>query len=103
MIRFLHTADLHLGKPFGRFSEELRGRLRETRHASIERLAAAARVHGATEILVAGDTFDSQTPVAGDSSAGVARDGGRPGSPLVAPAGQPRQPRRRRPLAADRP
>jgi Calcineurin-like phosphoesterase len=62
MIRFLHTADLHLGKPFGRYPEDLRGRLREARHASIARLAAAARAHGAADILVAGDTFDSQTP-----------------------------------------
>ena len=62
MIRFLHTADLHLGKPFGRFPEDLRGRLREARHASIGRLAAAARAHGVADILVAGDSFDSQTP-----------------------------------------
>ena len=62
MIRILHTADLHLGKPFGRFPEDLRGRLREARHASIARLAAAARTHGAVDILVAGDSFDSQTP-----------------------------------------
>jgi hypothetical protein len=62
MIRFLHTADLHLGKPFGRFPEALRGRLQEARHASIVRLAAAARDHGVADILVAGDTFDAQTP-----------------------------------------
>ena len=62
MIRLLHTADLHLGKPFGRFPEDLRGRLREARHASIGRLAAAARANGVADILVAGDTFDSQTP-----------------------------------------
>ncbi len=62
MIRFLHAADLHLGKAFGRFPEDLRGRLREARHGSIARLAAAARAHGAADVLVAGDTFDSQTP-----------------------------------------
>ena len=62
MIRLLHTADLHLGKPFGRFPEDLRGRLREARHASIGRLAAAARANGVADVLVAGDTFDSQTP-----------------------------------------
>ena len=62
MIRFLHTADLHLGKPFGRFPEDLRGRLREARHASIARLAAAARARGVADILVAGDIFDTQTP-----------------------------------------
>ena len=65
MIRFLHTADLHLGKPFGRFPEDLRGRLREARHGSIARLAAVARAHGAADILVAGDTFDAQTPSPG--------------------------------------
>ena len=62
MTRFLHTADLHLGKPFGRFPEDLRGRLREARHGAIARLAAAARAHGATHILVAGDSFDIQFP-----------------------------------------
>lgn len=62
MTRLLHTADLHLGKPFGRFPEDLRGRLREARHGAIARLAAAARAHGATDILVAGDSFDSQSP-----------------------------------------
>ena len=65
MIRFLHTADLHLGKPFGRFPEDLRGRLREARHASIARLAAAARASGAADILVAGDSFDAETPSPG--------------------------------------
>ena len=35
MIRFLHTADLHLGKPFGRFPEDLRGRLREARREAV--------------------------------------------------------------------
>jgi hypothetical protein len=33
MIRFPHTVDLQLGQPFGRFYEDLRGRLREARHA----------------------------------------------------------------------
>ncbi len=45
-----------------RFPEDLRGRLREARHGAISRLAAAARAHGAADILVAGDSFDSQTP-----------------------------------------
>jgi len=46
VIRFLHTADLHLGKPFGRFPEDLRGRLREARRLVVGRLAAAARAEG---------------------------------------------------------
>lgn len=62
MIRLIHSSDLHLGKRFGRFSGDLPGRLREARHAIIARLAHHAREHGATAILLAGDTFDTETP-----------------------------------------
>ncbi len=62
MFRFIHTSDLHLGKRFGNFSGDLPGRLREARHAAIARLAAHARQHGAETILLAGDTFDTETP-----------------------------------------
>jgi hypothetical protein len=62
MFRFIHTSDLHLGKPFGRHSEEVRGRLRQARHEVLGRLAAVARTQGASVVLLAGDTFDQQTP-----------------------------------------
>lgn len=62
MIRFLHSADLHLGKPFGAMPEELRARLREARHSVLDRLAEAARDGGAGVILLAGDVFDTETP-----------------------------------------
>ncbi|WP_089271359.1 metallophosphoesterase family protein [Puniceibacterium sediminis] len=62
MIRFLHASDLHLGKPFGRFPEDVRHRLRQARQDCIARLADAARAGGATHILLAGDTFDAETP-----------------------------------------
>ncbi|MEH6646649.1 metallophosphoesterase family protein [Sulfitobacter sp.] len=62
MFRFIHTSDLHLGKPFGRHSEEVRGRLRQARHEVLGRLAVAAREQGASVVLLAGDTFDQQTP-----------------------------------------
>jgi len=62
LFRFLHSSDLHLGKRFGNLAEDLRGRLREARHGSIERLAARAREHGADVVLLAGDTFDTETP-----------------------------------------
>ena len=62
MHRFLHTSDLHLGKRFGQLPEELRGRLTEARHGSIERLAKLARSEGANAVLVAGDVFDTGTP-----------------------------------------
>lgn len=61
-FRFLHSSDLHLGKPFGFLPEDIRHRLREARHGAIARLAAAARENGAGTILLAGDTFDAETP-----------------------------------------
>lgn len=60
--RFLHSSDLHLGRAFANFPEGIRHRLREARHGAIGRLAAAARLGGATTILFAGDTFDAETP-----------------------------------------
>lgn len=62
MIRFLHASDLHLGKPFGAFPEEVRGRLRQARQDSIARIAEVARKGGASHVLLAGDTFDAETP-----------------------------------------
>lgn len=62
MFSFLHSSDLHIGKRFGNFPEDLRGRLREARHGVISRLADAARQAGAGVILLAGDTFDTETP-----------------------------------------
>lgn len=62
MFRFIHSSDLHLGKRFGNFSGDLPGRLREARHGVIGRLAQHAHEQGAITILLAGDTFDTETP-----------------------------------------
>lgn len=62
MFRFLHSSDLHLGKPFGRFPEDVRARLRQARAEAIGRLAGLARDHCAGHVLLAGDTFDQTTP-----------------------------------------
>lgn len=62
MFRFIHSSDLHIGKRFGSMPEELRGRLRDARHTVLDRLAAQARAGGAGTILLAGDSFDTETP-----------------------------------------
>jgi DNA repair exonuclease SbcCD nuclease subunit len=62
MVRFIHTSDLHLGKRFGQFPEDLRGRLTEARHQSVVTLANLAHSNGTSFILVAGDIFDTGTP-----------------------------------------
>ncbi|MEM9782816.1 MAG: metallophosphoesterase [Pseudomonadota bacterium] len=61
-FRFIHTSDLHLGMSFGSLPDQVRGRLVEARHETIGRLAEAAGAHGAAHVLLAGDTFDSETP-----------------------------------------
>jgi len=61
-LRFVHTADWQLGRPFTRFADELAGRLRAARLDAIDRLAATARAHGAGHVLVAGDVWDQETP-----------------------------------------
>lgn len=62
MFSFLHSSDLHIGKRFGNLPDDLRGRLREARHGTIGRLAEVARQNGASVVLLAGDTFDTETP-----------------------------------------
>ena len=61
-FRFIHSSDLHLGRRFGNFPEEIRGRLVDARHMAIEALASAARDHGAKHVFIAGDLFDTETP-----------------------------------------
>lgn len=67
-FRFIHASDLHLGRRFASVPQDadgnIRGRLMEARHAAIGRIAEAARSHGASDILLAGDTFDTATPSA---------------------------------------
>lgn len=58
-MRFIHTADWQIGKPFANFPAALAGELAAARLGTIARIAAAARSRGAAHVLVAGDIFDS--------------------------------------------
>ena len=62
MLRFLHTADWQLGKPFGQFPDELSGRLSAARIEAVARIADAAEVRNIRHVLVAGDVWDSELP-----------------------------------------
>ena len=63
MVRFIHTADWQLGKPFGWLNNErLAGQLTTQRQNVIEAIAAAARDHAAPHVVVAGDVWDSVIP-----------------------------------------
>jgi hypothetical protein len=61
-MRFIHTSDWQLGKPFGRLPDEARAALQEARLDAIDSLAAAARRQDARTVLVAGDVFDNSEP-----------------------------------------
>ncbi|WP_159831364.1 DNA repair exonuclease [Novosphingobium sp. TCA1] len=61
-MRFLHSADWQLGKPFGRFEPDVRAALTEARFDVIDTLAKTALEHGAAHIVVAGDIFDTEGP-----------------------------------------
>lgn len=61
-VRFIHTADWQLGKPFGRFNDALSGRLSAERQEVITRIAAVARAHQAPHVIVAGDVWDNVKP-----------------------------------------
>ncbi|GAB5445758.1 metallophosphoesterase family protein [Gymnodinialimonas sp.] len=58
MFRFIHSSDLHLGKSFGTYPEDVRVRLQQARLEVIGTLAGIARDNGARDVLLAGDTFD---------------------------------------------
>ena len=62
MFRFIHTSDLHIGKAFGQFEEELRVPLRQARIDVVETIAQLAQQHEASHIFIAGDIFDTGTP-----------------------------------------
>lgn len=61
-LKIIHTADWQLGKPFGRFPQEVRNALAEARLDAIDRLGTAAKSNGAAHIVVAGDVFDNADP-----------------------------------------
>ncbi|MFN9693327.1 MAG: exonuclease SbcCD subunit D, partial [Synechococcaceae cyanobacterium] len=62
LIRFIHTADWQIGKPFRSVQDDHnRYRLQHERIAAIERIGAVVRDQNAAFVVVAGDLFDSST------------------------------------------
>lgn len=61
-MRLIHTADWQLGKPFGRFPQEVRTALGEARFDAIDSIGTVARERDVKHVVVAGDVFDSTGP-----------------------------------------
>jgi DNA repair exonuclease SbcCD nuclease subunit len=60
-MRFIHTADWQIGKPFRNFGEK-DSVLRQARLSAIEAIGRLARAEGAPLVLVAGDLYDNDAP-----------------------------------------
>ena len=61
-MRFLHTADWQLGKPFAGIGDpQKRALVQQERFQVIRRIGEAAKAHQAEFVLMAGDLFDSST------------------------------------------
>jgi len=61
MVRFIHTADLQIGKPFNWASGRAQSSLREAREEAVTAFGEVARERDAHFILIAGDLFDDNT------------------------------------------
>jgi len=62
-IRFIHTADLHLGSPLkavGELSEELQNFLKEASYTAFERIVDAAIAYNVNFMLISGDIYDRE-------------------------------------------
>ena len=60
-MRFIHTADWQIGKPFKQFGDR-ESVLRQARLIAIENIGRLATKEGAAHVLVAGDVYDTEAP-----------------------------------------
>jgi DNA repair exonuclease SbcCD nuclease subunit len=62
VIRFIHTADWQIGKVFRRFGDK-EALFRQARLDAVETIGRLARERGVRHVLVAGDVYDTETPL----------------------------------------
>ena len=60
-MRFIHTADWQVGKPFRNFGDK-ESLLRQARLTAIETIGRLAQAEAAPHVLVAGDLYDTEAP-----------------------------------------
>ncbi len=68
-VKFIHTADLQLAKPYGSIQDETkRVKLKDVRFEVFTSIKKMVEEHGAKFVVIAGDMFDSTTPTNYDVS-----------------------------------
>ena len=60
-MRFIHTADWQIGKPFRKFGDQ-EPVLRQARLAAVETIGKLAVAEGVQHVLIAGDLYDTEAP-----------------------------------------
>lgn len=86
LVRFLHTADWQIGKPYARVVDpDHRARLKQVRIAVIQRLAVLVQQQQLDFVLVAGDLFDSPAPARSEVAQALSAIGQIPSPVLVIP------------------
>lgn len=85
MIRFIHTADWQIGKPFGGYGVDTRGELKAERFRAVERIARLAAERCCDAVLVAGDAFDDNTVTDRDIRRTLEAMSGFPGPWILLP------------------
>ena len=86
MVRFLHTADWQIGKPYARVVDsDHRARLKQVRIAVIQRMALLVQRQQLDFVLVAGDLFDSPAPARSEVAQALSAIGQIPAPVLVIP------------------
>lgn len=86
LVRFLHTADWQIGKPYARVVDpDHRARLKQVRIAVIQRLAVLVQQQQLDFVLVAGDLFDSPAPARAEVAQALSAIGQIPSPVLVIP------------------
>lgn len=61
-MRFIHTADWQLGRPFGRLEGDVRAALGNAPFATGDRIGAHALENGVTHVLLASEISDTGGP-----------------------------------------
>ena len=86
LVRFLHTADWQIGKPYARVVDpDHRARLKQVRIAVIQRMALLVQRQQLDFVLVAGDLFDSPAPARSEVAQALSAIGQIPAPVLVIP------------------
>jgi len=60
-LKIMHTGDVHLGRKFSRYNDELSKKLEDTRYETLENIVIEANNRSCNLFVIAGDLFDKIT------------------------------------------